>query len=257
MNTSVLWRWLVLLATLATITMNGLANALPLNGLNTGEISDRFEVYFVPAGYVFSIWGLIYLGLLAYSIYQLLPAQRDRAELDRIAGLYLLSSLFNIVWLIFWHYERFSLTIVMMLGLLLSLIGIYLRLDIGLKHVPAGMRWLVQLPFSIYLGWVSVATIANASQLLDYLGWQGGGISPQVWAVIMLAVAVLLGAAMAFVRKDAGFLFVLVWAFAGIGIQQAGAALVAGGAWIAALAAAGLAIWSAVSALRNQKRRPA
>jgi hypothetical protein len=257
MNTSIVWRWLVMLATLATITMNGLANALPLNGLNTGEISDRFNIFFVPAGYVFSIWGLIYLGLLAYSIYQLLPSQRGNLDLGRISGLYLLSCLFNIIWLICWHYELFGLTIVMMLGLLLSLIGIYLRLDIGQKPVSAGMRWFVHLPFSIYLGWVSVATIANASQLLEYLGWQGGGISAQVWAVIMLIVAVLLGAAMAFIRKDAGFLLVLVWAFAGIGIAQADASLVASGAWIAALVAAGLAIWSGLRAVQNQKVRPA
>jgi translocator protein len=256
MNTSIVWRWLVMLATLATITMNGLANALPLNGLNTGEISDRFNIFFVPAGYVFSIWGLIYLGLLAYSLYQLLPSQRGNLDLGRISGLYLLSCLFNCIWLICWHYELFSLTIVMMLGLLLSLIGIYLRLDVGRKPVSAGMRWFVHLPFSIYLGWVSVATIANASQLLEYLGWQGGGISAQVWAVIMLIVAVLLGAAMAFIRKDAGFLLVQVWAFAGIGIAQADASLVASGAWIATLVAAGLAIWSGLRAVQNQRVRP-
>jgi translocator protein len=257
MNTSIVWRWLVLLATLATITMNGLANALPLNGLNTGEISDRFNIFFVPAGYVFSIWGLIYLGLLAYSLYQLLPSQRGNLDLSRIAGLYLLSCLFNIIWLFCWHYELFELTIVMMLGLLLSLIGIYLRLDIGQKPVSAGMRWFVHLPFSIYLGWVSVATIANASQLLEYVGWQGGGISAQVWAVIMLIVAALLGAAMAFIRRDAGFLLVLVWAFAGIGVAQADAPLVANTAWIATLAAAGLAIWSALGTVQNSKARPA
>jgi hypothetical protein len=257
MNTSIVWRWLVMLATLATITMNGLANALPLNGLNTGEISDRFDIFFVPAGYVFSIWGLIYLGLLAYSLYQLLPSQRGNLDLGRISGLYLLSCLFNIIWLICWHYELFGLTIVMMLGLLLSLIGIYLRLDIGRKPVSAGMRWFVHLPFSIYLGWVSVATIANASQLLEYSGWQGGGISAQVWAVIMLIVAVLLGAAMAFIRKDAGFLLVQVWAFAGIGIAQADASLVASAAWIATLVATGLAIWSGLRAVQDRKVRPA
>ena len=255
MNRSIVWRWLVLLATLVTITMNILANALPFNGLNTGEISDSFDIYFVPAGYVFSIWLLIYLGLLSYSIYQLLPAQRENNALTRITGLYLLSCLFNVAWLICWHYELFPLTIVLMLGLLLSLIGVYLRLNAGKKPVSAGMRWFVQLPFSIYLGWVSVATIANASQLLYYLGWQGGGISPQVWAVIMLGVAVVLAALMALLRTDAGYLLVLVWAFAGIGVAQADTQLVASSAWIAAVIAGGLAIYSAVQSIRNQKVR--
>ena len=256
MNRNTIWRTLVVLATLATIAINGLANALPLNGLNTGEISDRFQIYFVPAGYVFSIWGLIYLGLLAYSVYQVLPAQRDNPYLDRIASLYVLSCAFNIAWLFLWHYEQFIFTIFMMLGLLLSLITIYLRLDIGQRPASAGIRWFVHLPFSIYLGWISVATIANASQLLDYLGWQGGGIAPQVWAILMLSVAALVGATMAIQRKDAGFVLVLVWAFAGIGIKQAGAPAVATAAWIAAGGALLLAILSVWRALNTKTGVP-
>ena len=252
MNTSIAKRWLVILATIATITVNILANALPLNGLNTGEISDRFQSFFVPAGYVFAIWGIIYIGMIAYSIYQILPSQRENSDLDRIVTPYLLSSGFNIAWLFMWHYEQFSVTIVMMVGLLLSLIAIYLRLGVGVKPVSAGMRWCVHLTFSIYLGWVSVATIANASQLLDYLGWQGGGIAPQVWTVIMLVIAAAVGAGMAIIRKDAGFLLVLVWAFAGIGVKQSGAALVASAAWIAAGAAALLALVGAWRAIQSR-----
>lgn len=257
MKSNTVWRVLVVLATLATIAVNGLANALPLNGLNTGEISDRFDIYFVPAGYVFSIWGLIYLGLLAYSLYQALPSQRDNLALDRIAGLYLLSCAFNVAWLFLWHYEQFIFTIFMMAGLLLSLIAIYVRLEVGRTKASAGMRWWVHLPFSIYLGWVSVATIANATQLLYYLGWQGGVIGPQIWAVIMLSIATLVGAAMAILRKDAGFVLVLVWAFAGIGIKQAGAPAVATAAWVAAGVAALLAILGAWRARNSQTGVPA
>jgi len=256
MNKNIIWRWSVILATLVTITINGLANALPLNGLNTGEISDRFDVFFVPAGYVFSIWGLIYLGLLAYSIYQLLPSQRSNPDLDHIAGLYVLTSIFNIAWLFLWHYERFTLTIFMMVGLLLSLIAIYLRLGIGLKIASDSMRWFVHLPFSIYLGWISVATIANASQLLFYLGWQGGGIAPQIWAIIMLAVAIIVGAGMAFIRKDVGFLLVFIWAFVGIAIEQAGVATVATAAWTAAGFATLLAVLAAWNAIQSQAGIP-
>jgi benzodiazapine receptor len=256
MNRNTVWRSLVVLASLVTIAVNGLANALPLNGLNTGEISDRFHIYFVPAGYVFSIWGLIYLGLLAYSVYQFLPSQRDDPSLDRIAGLYVLSSAFNIAWLFLWHYEQFIFTIFMMLGLLLSLIAIYLSLGIGQRLASSAMRWFVHLPFSIYLGWVSVATIANASQLFDYLGWQGGGISPQIWTIFMLAVAILICAALAIMRNDAGFVLVLVWAFAGIGIKQADAPAVATAAWIATGVAALLTVLAAWRARNAQTGVP-
>ena len=135
--------------TIAVIVVNGLANALPLNGQTTGEISDRFDVYFVPAGYVFSIWGLIYLGLIAFTVYQALPSQRDNPHLKRIGYLYALSGVANIVWLFLWHYEQFVWTIVAMLVLLLSLIAIYVRLEIGRTRVPAVEAWLVRVPFSV------------------------------------------------------------------------------------------------------------
>ena len=108
------------LATLITITVNALANILPLNGLNTGEISDRFDILFVPAGYVFSIWILIYIGLIFYSIYQALPAQADNQVLKKIAPFYWVSSLANSAWIFFWHYELFSITLIAMLAILIG-----------------------------------------------------------------------------------------------------------------------------------------
>lgn len=236
----------VALAVAATIAMNFLANIIPLNGQNTGEISDRFKVFFVPAGYVFSIWGLIYVGLAAYAVFQALPAQKSEPSLRRIGWPFLVASAANIIWLFFWHYNLFPLSEVAMLTLLASLIIIYLRLGIGIKEVGAGMRWAVHIPFSVYLGWISVATIANTTDLLYYWNWGGWGISPQVWAVIMLAVAALLGLIMALRRRDVAFLAVLVWAFAGIAVKQAPFPLVANAAWIAALLVVGeiiLAIW--------------
>jgi hypothetical protein len=134
MNRDMIRQALVVVATLAVITVNVLANALPLNGQNTGEISDRFDILFVPAGYVFSIWSLIYLGLIAYSIFQASPGQRENPRLRRIGYLYVLSSIANIVWLFLWHYEVFTLTLVAMVTILLSLILIYLRLDNRRHH---------------------------------------------------------------------------------------------------------------------------
>lgn len=223
----------VLIAMLATITVNALANALPINGQTTGEISDRFEVYFVPAGYVFSIWGVIYLGLLAFAIYQLLPAQRENPRLRKIGGWFVLGALANSAWIFLWHYELFPGTLLAMLVLLASLIAIYLHLDIGRAPVRGVEKWLVDLPFSIYLGWITVATIANVTSLLDYLGWGGWGISGQVWAVIMLAAGVCVAGAVHLTRTDAAYMLVILWAFIGIAVKHSEASLVATSAWIA------------------------
>jgi len=224
------------LALIGMVVLNGLANALPFNGLTTGEVSDRFEVYFVPAGYVFSIWGLIYVALAAFAVYQALPSQRDNPRLRGIGYLFAFSAVANVGWLFFWHYELFTLTIVAMVTLLLLLIAIYLRLGIGRTSVPASEKWFVRLPFSIYLGWVTVATIANATSLLDFLNWGGWGISPEAWTVIMLAVATGLTAAVTFTRGDLAYGAVIVWAFAGIAVKHTGTPVVAATAWVATAA---------------------
>jgi hypothetical protein len=233
------------------LTVNILANALPLNGQNTGEISDRFDVLFVPAGYVFSIWGVIYIGWIAFLVFQFLPAQRDNSRLERLGYWFALSGVFNAAWLFCWHYNLFGLSVAVMLALLGSLIMSYLRLDVGRSAIGAVERWCVDIPFSVYLGWVSVATVANFTSWLYDINWNGFGLDPQVWAVIMLAVASLLGLLMAFTRRDAGYLFVFVWAFAGIGVKQAAFPLVAVSAWIAAGLALGLAVYTIVARRRG------
>ena len=232
MKNDVLRQWINLFAVLATLVVNGLANALPLNGLNTGEISDRFHVYFVPAGYVFSIWGVIYLGLIAFGIYQLLPGQRENPRLRRIGYLFALSCLANIIWLFLWHYERFVLTLFAMVALLLLLIGIYLRLEIGKIKFPLVEKWCVSIPFSVYLGWITVATIANVTSVLDYLNWNGWGLKPEIWAVVMLVAGMLIAAAMSLTRADVAYLLVIIWAYIGIAIKQSGTPLVSNTAWI-------------------------
>jgi hypothetical protein len=226
------------------LTVNILASALPLNGQNTGEISDRFEVFFVPAGYVFSIWGIIYIGWIAFAIYQFLPAQKENPRLQKLGYWFAMSGVFNAAWLFCWHYNLFGLSVLIMLALLFTLILSYLKLNVGRAPVSAAEKWTVDIPFSVYLGWISVATIANITDYLYYIGWDGSGIVPQIWAVIMLAVASLIGLAMAITRRDAGYLFVFVWAFAGIAFKQAAAPLVAYSAWAATVVALGLAIYS-------------
>ena len=240
------------LAILLTIGINGLANALPLNGQTTGEISDRFQVYFVPAGYVFSIWGLIYLALIGFAVYQALPAQRENPRLRRVGSLFALSCVANVAWLFLWHYEVFALTVVAMVALLLSLIAIYLRLEIGRTQVSTAETLFTRVPFSIYLGWITVATIANVTSFLDYVNWSGWGISPEAWTVIMLIAATGIASAVALTRGDVAYMLVIVWAFAGIGVKHAGTPVVATAAWAATAAAALMLV---VGAVRH--RRPA
>jgi benzodiazapine receptor len=231
---------------LATVIVNGLANALPINGRDTGAISDSYPVLFTPAGYVFSIWGLIYLLLLGFTIYQALPSQRDNPRLERVGYWFVLSGVFNIAWIFLWHYDFISLTLVVMLGLLASLIVIYTRLDIGRTQVQGIEKYLVNLPFSVYLGWISVATVANFSITLYDLGWSAFGIAPEIWALLVLAVATTLGILMLARRGDIAYTLVLVWAFAGITVKQIDTSVVAISAAVLAVILLGLVVMKIV-----------
>jgi hypothetical protein len=234
MNKNVIGQSVNVLAVIATLVINGLANALPLNDQTTGEISDRFQVYFVPAGYVFSIWGLIYVGLIAFAVFQALPAQRDNPRLRRVGYLVTASCLANIAWLFLWHYEQFPLTLLAMLALLASLILVYLRLGIGRATVPTAETWLLHVLFSVYLGWITVATIANATSLLDYWNWSGWGVSDEAWAVIMLLAGGGITSVVSLTRGDIAYVLVIVWAFVGIAVKHADTPAVATTAWVVA-----------------------
>jgi len=233
-----------LVTVIIALTVNILASALPLNGQNTGEISDRFQVYFVPAGYVFSIWGIIYIGWIAFTIYQFRSSQKESPRLRRLGYLFALSNLANATWLFTWHYNFFGVGVLVMLTLLGLLIVSYLQLDVNHTSVSRAERWSVDIPFSIYLGWITVATVANVTDWLYLVQWNGFGIAPQTWAIIMIAVASLVGLAMALTRNDAAYLFVLVWSFIGIAVKQTPAPGVVTSAWIAAVLMLGLAIYS-------------
>src|ERR1043165_2946311 len=168
-----------LVSIILALVVNILASALPLNGQNTGEISDRFQVYFVPAGYVFSIWGLIYLGWIAFIIFQFQPSQTENPRLRRLGYLFAISNIANAAWLFCWHYNQFGLSVLVMLALLGLLIASYLRLDVNRSAVSAIEYWSVDVVFSVYLGWITVATVANMSDWLYLIRWDGFGISAQ------------------------------------------------------------------------------
>ena len=250
-NNKSIQRILVPLATLVTVIVNFGIDIVRPNGVTTAQISDSFPNFFVPAGYVFAVWGIIYIGLIAYTIYQALNKQLNNPRLQAIAPLYVLGCACNILWLIAFHYGQYAISMIMMTGLLLCLIGCYVRLGTGGAQVSNSERWFARIPISIYLGWITVATIANATQLLVFLKWDGFGIAQQTWAVIMIAVAVVVALLMLLQRRDVAYLLVLVWAIAGIGVKQAAVPAVSTPAWIAAAIVAVFAIAALVM------RRPA
>ena len=222
---------MVILTTILTITVNGLANALPINGMNTGEISDSFNVYFVPAGYVFSIWGIIYIGMILFTIYQASPKQADNPRLVRIGWWVVLGNLANASWIFFWHYLLFGWTLVFMLLLLVTLLFTYEGLRKDNADATRAEFWLASVPYSIYLGWISVATVANVTDVLDFYGWGGFGISPETWMVVMLTVVAALAWLMSIRRQDVAYLAVLVWAIYGITVKFPVAGIVTSATW--------------------------
>lgn len=229
LNPDILRQLLNLLAILAAFGINILANIAPFNGQTIGEISNTVfrEVLITPANYAFAIWGLIYLGLISLGVYQVLPRQRQNANLRRIGYLLVLASLAQIFWVFFFQYQLFTLSLLAMLVILLPLIVIYLRLEIGLRRVSRGDKWLIQIPLSIYLAWISVATIVNIATTLYAWRWNGWGINPEVWGAIALVAGAAIGAIVSIQRADLAFVLVIVWALVAIAVRQANIPLVA------------------------------
>jgi benzodiazapine receptor len=224
-----------------TLVANGLAVALPLNGNSTAELSDRLPVLVTPANYVFGIWSVIYILLGAFTIYQARPRLRADPDLRAIGYLPVLAAALNTAWLFLWHYEVFAATVPVMVDLLATLALIHIRLR-GVRAAGGAKRWLVALPFSVYLGWITIATIANISQMLYWAGFRGGPLSEEAWAVIVLAVGVAIAAVMLLREADWAYGLVIVWAYVGIAAKQTAPAAV----WaclIGALVVAGLIGW--------------
>jgi hypothetical protein len=206
-------------------TINALAVILPINGQNTGAISDKYPNLFTPAGITFSIWGIIYLFLLLYTIYQTgliwKATPQQNTIVHRIGGLYILTCIFNAAWILCWHYDLVALSVVVMLLLLTTLIFIYLRIRDILKHaVLSHKKWLVMMPFSLYLGWITVATIANATALLVFYKWDGFGIGPVIWTILLLCIAATITMTMLGKFKDYAYSIVVIWAVLGIFIKH-------------------------------------
>lgn len=245
----------------AVVIVNAMASGIPLGGQTTGEISARYPSLFTPAGYAFAIWGLIYLALLAYVVYQALPAQRLNVRLARISKPWLASCAFNIAWIFLWHFNFLVLSLVAMIGILVSLIIVYKELGIALSPASTGRKLFVHLPFSIYTGWIAVATIANLSAVQTGRGWDDLLLSATAWTLLKLGVAGAVAATLVCQRRDSLAALVIAWATWAIAIKQADNAAVAGAAQALVVAVLLLValdfvrrIWSQYNPMTTDKR---
>lgn len=220
---SAVLKWLNIVAFGLTVLVNGLAGSTTLlGGKLTAEISDANPTLITPAGYVFSIWGIIYILLGIFVIFQALPSQKGKDYQKGIGSLFALSSLLNIGWLFLWQFGYLSLSVVLMFLILSTLIAIYLRLNIGKSIVSLREKLAVHLPFQVYLGWIAIASIANVSVTLVSMGWDGFGISQETWATLIVVVALLITLLVITTRNDIAYGLVTMWAFVGIAVEQIG-----------------------------------
>jgi tryptophan-rich sensory protein len=207
-------------ATFLTIIINSLSNTSILGAYTVGEISDAYPTFFTPAGYVFAIWFIIYTLLLVFSIYLVLPKQQNTPFVERIGIYYILSSVANIIWIVLWVNDYILFSTILMFLLLVSLIIIYRRLDGIGTQMSLRENLAVFLPFSVYLGWITVASIGNVAVTLVSVNWNGWGLSEVSWTILMIGVAIAVTLIMILRKRDIGFSLVLIWASLGILVKQ-------------------------------------
>ncbi len=232
---------ITLISIFAAFGMNVIANIAPPKGMTIGEISNELfgDILITPANYAFAIWGLIYLGLISFGVYQALPAQKYNRLLQRVSYGVTIASTAQIAWVFLFLYRQFTLSFLAMLGILLPLIGAYLRLPFGrnsliprnhysTEHLSSTQKLLIRNPISIYLAWISVATIVNGAIVLKAWGWNGWIISPTIWTIVMLLIAALITTAVTYPRLDFAYAGVFVWAMAAIAVRNQANFIIAG-----------------------------
>ena len=222
-NSGDILRQLVTITAVVTaFIVNVLSNIFPLNGLTIGGISNTLfkDVLIIPANYAFAIWGLIYLGLFALAIYQVLPSQRENPNLRKTGYLLTIASVAQSIWVYLFLSRLFVLSVIAMLLILVPLIVMYLRLRIATTFASRAEKWFIRYPISIYLGWISVATIVNIASALYINNWKGFGISAEAWTVVMIIIATVIAAIALLQRQDIAYSGVTLWALIAIAIKH-------------------------------------
>lgn len=209
------------LALILMLTVNTLANTMPINGYNTGQVSAFYPNLFVPDGFTFSIWSVIYLLLIGFVVIStkwlwykadLVPGQLAA----KISPLFIITCLLNAGWIVAWHYLQVFVSVIIMLLFLAILIYIYLQLQTYRTFLSPVQKLFLYTPFVVYLGWISVATIANFTALLVKYKWTGAPLTEVTWSIIMIVIASILGMIFIWKRSDLAYGLVIVWALWGI-----------------------------------------
>ena len=240
-----------LIAFALVILLNVLSNALPINGQTMPEISAKYPSLFTPAGFTFSIWGVIYLLLLVFVVFQALPSQRNNQRIADVSLLFKINCVANAVWIVVWHYDLLALSVLVMLLILGTLIMIYRSLLKSINDARMIEHAALYLPFSLYTGWITLATIANLSAWQIASGWDDVGLSATQWTLLKLALAGAIGATVVLRLRDAAFVLVVAWAAYGISVKQAATPAVSGAALTLCLFALMLALREGVVRLRR------
>ena len=238
------------------VTVNALANILPINGVGTGQLSDELPNLFVPAGLTFSIWGLIYLLLAGYAIAVVAGAFGKKSSAFWTAAdgwIFSLNMAANVGWIFAWQYRHVGISMALMLFILGTLIWLEERnasrrgTSSGPESGGALARFFLSTPINVYLGWICVATIANVTALLVKAGWNGFGIDPRAWTVALIAAGLAVGLLLVFLRRALAAPLVIVWAYAGIVLKRTQTDGISTRiVWIAAGAAAAILLAAAV-----------
>jgi hypothetical protein len=243
-----------IVAFILVIVVNTLANALPFNDQSQAEIAAKYPSLFTPAGFTFSIWGVIYLALLVFVIYQALPSQRQNASIARLHVPFKINCASNAIWLYVWHHDMVLLSLLIMFVILATLVTIYRRLYAQIDLASIAEHVALHLPFSLYTGWVTVATIANATILQNAYGADELLLTSVSWTLLKLALAGAIAATMVIRYGDAVFVLVVAWAAYGISVMQSPTPAVSGAAACLALLSLLLAANEGVSRLAAYRK---
>ncbi|QTE24342.1 tryptophan-rich sensory protein [Polaribacter cellanae] len=239
-------------AFISVVFINYLSNTGLMNNTTIGEISSEYKSLFTPAGYAFSIWGLIYLLLFGFIFYQgrsLFTKVRNDDFIEIIGFWFAISCFANSAWVFSWIYEYTGLSCIFIFLLLFSILKIVVNTKIGLEKETFSTKIFIWWPFAIYSGWVTVASIANVSTYLIKINWDGFGISPKIWTIIMISIATIINLIVTWKRNMSAFAFVGAWALIAIAVANSDNTLVT----IANSATGILILSSLLNAFKNRK----
>lgn len=225
-------------AILSSIIINTISNFFPADGLDMASLSDVLftSVQILPANYAFAIWGLIYLSLIVFGIYQVQPSQRYNPRLQCSGYLLAFACIAQCTWIYLFLARLFPLSVIAMLGILVPLILMYQALHLDCHLISLKEEWFIRTPISIYLGWITAAFVVNVSLALYSLNWNGWNIAFPIWTVIMMAVATMIASFVIIKYQDTAYALVIVWTLVAIAIRQWHTPLVTGMAMLMAIA---------------------